>query len=254
MASQSLPDFLFKGKSVRTIEVSGQPWFSSKDVVKVLGLKWSGSTLKGIKTSWKGMSSYDTPRGKQRISIVSEPALYKLAFRSNKPDAEDFTDQVAEFLTRFRRGEVAVKVSAEEKILEMFVTRIPTGNSPIFPDELYKQFARLYEYPYVKGRSPGFVGTKTREWIYGRLAPFVGKEILDLAPRDDKGRLKVHLHQYLTPEIGKPQLEQMLHTVIGFMKVARSPEHMEQMLQAAYPLPNEQLILSLIHDPMEAAA
>ncbi len=43
----------------------------------------------------RGIRTTDTPGGKQKMTIVSEPGMYKLVFRSRKPEADAFTDWVA---------------------------------------------------------------------------------------------------------------------------------------------------------------
>lgn len=90
-------NFYFEGQSILAIERDGEPWFVARDVCKALGISYSGATLKPIHEDWKGMIKLNTPRngGAQGVRIISEPALYKLAFRSNSPGAETFTNWVA---------------------------------------------------------------------------------------------------------------------------------------------------------------
>jgi prophage antirepressor-like protein len=93
---------VFEGKQVRVRLVNGEPWFVAKDVAEALGISWSGVTLAAIPDAWKGVMSFIIPSsgdrggGEQSVSIISEAAVYKLAFRSRKPEAERFTDWVAE--------------------------------------------------------------------------------------------------------------------------------------------------------------
>jgi prophage antirepressor-like protein len=88
--------FEYKGKRIRTDDIDGVVWFVAKDVCEALEISWSGSTLGSIKPDWQRMIKLITPRGEQELKAISEPALYKLAFRSNKAEAERFTDWVAE--------------------------------------------------------------------------------------------------------------------------------------------------------------
>ena len=75
----------------------------ARDICEALGLVWKGSvSLNSIPEEWKGARSFRTPSspdsrggGEQQLVIINEPALYKLAFRSNKPAAEEFTNWVA---------------------------------------------------------------------------------------------------------------------------------------------------------------
>ena len=87
--------FTYAGLPVRTGETADPSWFVARDVCAVLGITWSGATLAAIRTDWKGMLKLNTPGGEQEFAAITEAALYKLAFRSNKPEAEAFTDWVA---------------------------------------------------------------------------------------------------------------------------------------------------------------
>lgn len=96
--------------NIRTEMVNGEPWFVAKDVAQALGITWNGKTLSSIPESWQGMRNFLTPCGNyqggglQELRIINEAALYKLAFRSNKPNADRFVNWVAgEVLPSIRR-------------------------------------------------------------------------------------------------------------------------------------------------------
>lgn len=96
--------------NIRTEVIDGEPWFVAKDVAQALELTWSGHTLDSIPEEWKGMVKLTTPSsgtrggGVQTLAIINEAALYKLAFRSNKPNADHFVNWVAgEVLPSIRR-------------------------------------------------------------------------------------------------------------------------------------------------------
>ncbi|MCW7755409.1 BRO family protein [Desulfobotulus sp. H1] len=114
--TQNLPTtaFTFQDHTVRTLtEEDGSLWFVARDVCDALGISWRGNTLDSIPENWRGMRSFRTPlqnqhgvygEQDQEFVTINEPALYKLAFRSNKPAAEDFTNWVAsEVLPAIRR-------------------------------------------------------------------------------------------------------------------------------------------------------
>lgn len=91
--------FQYHQKQVRVIQDDNdEPWFVAKDVCNVLDISWRGQeTLTRIKSKWKRCSEIPNTSGtSQKTIIIKEPALYKLAFRSNKQEAEDFTDWLAE--------------------------------------------------------------------------------------------------------------------------------------------------------------
>ena len=82
----------FKGQAVRTTVVDGQPWFVAKDVCDALGLTNSRKTVLSLRPDEQGVTTGCTLGGTQRMSTVSESELYKLIFRSRKPEAEAFVD------------------------------------------------------------------------------------------------------------------------------------------------------------------
>ncbi len=101
-AGNSCPvPFVFQDHQIRTVAIDDAPWFVAKDVCAALTIPWRGDTLATVQADWKGMRSFRTPSsgkrggGAQRLAIISEPAVYKLAFRSNKPEADAFTNWVA---------------------------------------------------------------------------------------------------------------------------------------------------------------
>ena len=51
--------------------------------------------------------------------------------------------------------------------------------------------------------------------IYDRLGPGLRDELEDYAGRDEKGRLKHRLHQYLTSSHGLPELQGHLAGVVA---------------------------------------
>jgi prophage antirepressor-like protein len=98
--------------SIRIVEKSGEAWFVAKDVCAALDIIWDGSkTLGSIKDEWKGVGNFPTLKGDQSLIVISEPAVYRLAFRSNKEAAEKFADWVAgEVLPSIRKtGSYALK-------------------------------------------------------------------------------------------------------------------------------------------------
>ncbi len=86
------------GRELRVGEINGEPWFVAKDVCASLNIKWSGSsvTLSQIPDDWKGVLNFKTPGGNQNFTVISEAALYKLAFRCQSSEvADNFTNKVA---------------------------------------------------------------------------------------------------------------------------------------------------------------
>lgn len=89
--------FNFESNDVRIILIDKEPWFVAKDVFDALGISWSGSKVLDIlKDSWKMTREIHDSLGRPQTTwFINESAVYKIAFRSNKPEAEEFTDKIA---------------------------------------------------------------------------------------------------------------------------------------------------------------
>lgn len=95
--------FNFKDNQVRTQTIDGKPWFCLLDCRTALGIKGS---LKKVSLSEKGVVKTDTLTngGVQSLNFINEPNLYRLIFRSNKPQAQAFADWVySEVLPSIRK-------------------------------------------------------------------------------------------------------------------------------------------------------
>lgn len=76
---------------IRTIMKDGDPWFVAADICASLDIANVSQAVENLDEDEKGISITDTPGGKQSMLYVSLPGLYKLTFRSNKPEAKAFT-------------------------------------------------------------------------------------------------------------------------------------------------------------------
>jgi len=91
-------------QQIRVVVIDGEPWFVASDVCRVLGYAHTASALRALREQERGVHPMHTPGGEQEISVISEPGLYRLAMRSNRPEAEAFQDWVTgEVLPTIRR-------------------------------------------------------------------------------------------------------------------------------------------------------
>lgn len=87
--------FQFKqSHDVRVKVIDGEPWFCLRDVASTLEIK-NVSQLSG-QLDEKGVCKTYAPTagGDQELTFVNEPNLYRVIFRSNKPEAKQFQDWV----------------------------------------------------------------------------------------------------------------------------------------------------------------
>ena len=126
---------------------------------------------------------------------------------------------------------------ALQDILEKFIAKELRPWVKTFPDELYENYFRLrgWQYNPKSIKRPGVVGRDTNDFIYDRLAPGVRQELLRLTPKDEKGRLKQHLHRRLTEDIGHPKLREHIASVIALMRAASTWGGFIRLLERSMP-------------------
>jgi prophage antirepressor-like protein len=104
MNEQGLTIFEFHGASVRTLMIKGEPWFVAGDVCAILEIERARDAVRSLPQKGAATTSILTDGGIQKVKIVNEANLYRLIFRSRKPEAEKFTDWVTgEVLPQIRK-------------------------------------------------------------------------------------------------------------------------------------------------------
>lgn len=84
----------FEGHSVRMLGSDERPEWVARDVCDVLGNGEPANVLRHFPREAKGVSTVHTPGGPQEMATVTESGLYRLIFRSRKPEAQRFQDFV----------------------------------------------------------------------------------------------------------------------------------------------------------------
>lgn len=136
--------------------------------------------------------------------------------------------------------------NALETILNQWLTKELQPWRKQFPDEYYRRIFELNGWPYDPGsvKRPGVIGAWTNDIIYGRLGPGLREQLHDYAGRDEEGRLKHHLHRFLTSSQGLPELHSHMAGVVALMKAATNWRQFKEMLQRVYPKPKTTLSMA----------
>ena len=79
---------------VRIQTIDAEFWFCLRDVCTVVDLDSRAASKFGL--DLKGVAKLSTPSngGKQQVTFINEPNLYRVIFRSNKPEARVFQDWI----------------------------------------------------------------------------------------------------------------------------------------------------------------
>ena len=88
MENNAIQIFNYKEQQVRTAEINGEIWFVAKDVCDVLGIQNTTQAIQSLDEDERSMFLI----GRQgEANVISEPGLYALVLRSNKPEAKQFS-------------------------------------------------------------------------------------------------------------------------------------------------------------------
>ncbi len=80
-----------ENKLMRTMNVSGEPWFVLKDVCDVLGLSTPARVAERLDSDEVSQAHLIDSMGRsQEMTIISESGLYNVILRSDKPEAKPF--------------------------------------------------------------------------------------------------------------------------------------------------------------------
>ena len=101
----SLQFFVYREHQLRTVELNGEVWLVAKGVCDILGIANARDAVNELDDDEKNtVVISDGNRGNPNMNVINEPGLYKLTFKSRKPEAKKFTRWVThEVLPSIRR-------------------------------------------------------------------------------------------------------------------------------------------------------
>ncbi|MFA5300622.1 MAG: P63C domain-containing protein [Lutibacter sp.] len=131
---------------------------------------------------------------------------------------------------------------ALEKILEAYITKELMKWQKRFPDEWYENLFRVRGIEWKNNSDrPQYIGRLTNDIIYDRLPKGVLEELKRLnPPSEDTGRRKRKHHQFLTPNIGHPKLQEIITGTNTLMKISPNWRKFKDHLARAFPKHGEQ--------------
>lgn len=136
---------------------------------------------------------------------------------------------------------------ALHRLLAMYLSAERLAWAKRFPDEFYKQLYRLRGWPWPTGRArTPFVGKLTNKIVYDRLPEGVLDELQKRNPTEPgTGRRKWKHHQFLSEDIGQPDLRDHLLQLIAIMRISKDWRTFERHFDTAFPRPGTQIALEL---------
>ncbi len=131
-------------------------------------------------------------------------------------------------------------------ILDRFLRAEHAKWSKRFPDEFYREIFRLkgWQWQGMKVNRPQVVGHYTNNLVWDRIAPGVREQLERLNPKMDTGERQVKHHQWLTHDVGHPELQKHLIGIIALLKSVRTAHGWDEAVrrvQRVYPKIGENL-------------
>lgn len=110
-----------------------------------------------------------------------------------------------------------------QKILKAYISEKLLPWQKRFPDIFYKELFRLNGWNYtVNGikKRPSVIGKWTNTIIYGELPKGVLNELKKKTPKSESGNRTGRYHQYLTEDVGEPNLEKQINKIVTLFQVS----------------------------------
>lgn len=135
-----------------------------------------------------------------------------------------------------------------QKILAAYINEELQPWIKRFPDEYYRQIYRLKGWPYDEKSQnrTQLLGKITNKIVYELLPDGVLEELRNLNPVNETTKNRSHKHhQFLTMDIGNPNLEKHLSQLIVLMRISKDWTDFEDHIREAFPRYGQQMKLDL---------
>lgn len=123
------------------------------------------------------------------------------------------------------------------RLLSVYLSEERLAWAKRFPDEFYRQVYRLkgWKWPVGKAKTP-YVGHITNDIVYDRLPEGVLPKLRELNPtQEDTKRRKHKHHQFLSEEVGQPDLRDHILQILPIMKISKDWKTFKRHLDVAFP-------------------
>lgn len=123
------------------------------------------------------------------------------------------------------------------RLLSVYLAEERLAWAKRFPDEFYKQIYRLkgWGWPVGKAKTP-LLGHITNDIVYDRLPQGVLDSLRELNPiSEDTKRRRFKHHQFLSEEVGQPDLRDHILQLLPIMKISKNWMMFLRHLDIAFP-------------------
>lgn len=134
------------------------------------------------------------------------------------------------------------------KLLEVYLSEERLAWAKRFPDEFYRQIYRLrgWSWPPTGRAKPPILGHITNDIVYDRLPDGVLNKLRELNPTDEESRRRKYKHhQFLSAEVGQPDLRDHILQILPLMKVSKTWDGFKNLIGKVFPKKGDQTMLDL---------
>jgi hypothetical protein len=124
-----------------------------------------------------------------------------------------------------------------QQILQAYIAKELLPWTRRFPADFYREIYRLRGWPYVPGKTKQtqYLGKITNDIVYELLPPGVLAELKKQNPVVEGKNWRAHKHhQFLTIDIGNPNLEKHISQLIVLMRISKTWEEFEDHMLEAF--------------------
>lgn len=219
--------FDYGGGELRAVVIDNEPWFCLADLGRALDLNNVRDFTRSVacdkegvkKLPARGVENFHTPeRGAQEMLFISEPNLYALVLRSNKPEAISFQRWVTkEVLPSIRKtGSYAAAPVSSDPVLAQLEALTTVRREQIAMAEqvsgLDERLKALESRPKLAPIDPGAPSVRRVKMMVSHLAILSGNEAQDVY-RQAYALLEHEMGVVLIDEKKKVRARSLLRTV-----------------------------------------
>jgi hypothetical protein len=144
---------------------------------------------------------------------------------------------------------------ALQKLLEQYIAKDLMQWQKRFPNTYYKEIFKLHNWEYnaQSNLRPAMIGKFTNKYVYDLFPKEVMDEIRNKNPMvksENTSFRRNRIHQYLTTNIGLPQLDNHITRLITIMRISKTVEQFEENFQIEF---EEELNLKQQREEVAAA-
>lgn len=126
-----------------------------------------------------------------------------------------------------------------QRLLDVYIAKDLMKWQKRFPNQYYKEIYRLYGWDYnpASSKRPQYIGNFTNKYVYDLFPEEVIEEIKKRNPLVKGGRKSYRRNknfQYLTTDIGLPQLDNHISKLLGVMKLSDDLEQFKRNFDRAF--------------------